>query len=112
MSLTTELLIYGFVLPASLWLAVRAFRRHLRIAERLSGPYWVRHGALVWALGVWSGTTYAGVFQQHGADDTVAAFIRELLFRGIVTLPVCLWVGAVVFRVLGRGLGMDLDRAE
>jgi hypothetical protein len=108
----TAFLMFGIVLPGCLWLATRALRRHLRIAERLRGSYGARHAGLVWAVGVWSAVTYFTTLKGLRHEAARLEFVWQLLVRGILGLPIWLWGGLLWLGGVRSALGGDHDRAD
>lgn len=93
------------VLAGFLWLAWRALERHLALAAGAVGSYAVRHTGLVWALGLWSVSTYTAARPQLASSAGLEERLWLLAVLGAAGLPVMLWGGILFRRALEWALG-------
>lgn len=97
--------VLALVFAACLWAGWRAVWRHRALARGAAGPYLVRHGGLVWAVGVWSGVTYGLARPPLAAAAGPEEGAWRLLLLAAVTLPIMLWGGLWFAGALAAGLG-------
>jgi hypothetical protein len=108
------MLLFFALLAVLGWLSLTALRRHLALARARTGIYVARHAGLVWALIVWSASSFWFARQEAGdlpwRELLRTAFLYPWVLRLFVSLPFCLYGGLLFVWAVRRSAGPPSGR--